>query len=420
MDEMRIARDIYLEKLKRGIGNGMIKVITGIRRCGKSYLLSVLFREYLASIGIDEAHVIEVALDDRANIALRDPDAMIAYVKSRITDSGQYFILLDEVQYMAEFEDVLNSLLHIRNAEIYVTGSNSHFLSSDIVTEFRGRGFEIQMHPLCFREYLSAFNGSEEDAWDMFFNYGGMPALFGLPAISDKVAYLSQLFRQVYIKDILERHNIRNLDELDELLDIIASSVGSLTNPAKLARAFASMKNKKIDPKTLHLYLKYLEEAFLVSPARRYDIKGKKYINSLQKYYYEDVGLRNIRLGLRQQDPGHIMENILYNELRVRGCSVDVGVVELREPDANEKLKRKQLEVDFVVNRGSERNYIQSAFTIPHEEKRAQEVRPLERIGDSFRKIVVVHDNISARRDESGIATIGIRKFLLDENSLEL
>lgn len=416
---MRIQRDIYLEKLKSGIGNGMIKVVTGIRRCGKSYLLSELFREYLSSIGIDDAHIIYVALDDRVNAALRNPDAMMAYVKSRITDAGQYFILLDEVQYMDEFEDVLNSFLHIRNAEIYVTGSNSHFLSTDVITEFRGRGFEIQMHPLCFREFVSAFDGSEDDAWDMYFNYGGMPALFGLRTISDKVAYLGQLFQNVYIKDILERHDIRNQDELDELLDIIASAIGSLTNPSKLARAFASMKNKKLDPKTLRLYLKYFKEAFLVSPARRYDIKGKKYINSLQKYYFEDVGLRNIRLGLRQQDPGHIMENILYNELRVRNCSVDVGVVETREDDKDTKLKRKHLEVDFVVNRGSERIYIQSAFAIPHEEKRAQEVRPLERIGDSFRKIVVVHDNIAARHDASGITTVGIRKFLLDENSLE-
>lgn len=416
---MIIQRDIYLEKLKGGIGNGMIKVVTGIRRCGKSYLLSELFRKYLASIGIDDAHIIYVALDDRLNAALRNPDAMMAYVKSRITDAGLYFILLDEVQYMDEFEDVLNSFLHIRNAEIYVTGSNSHFLSTDVITEFRGRGFEIQMHPLCFREFVSAFDGSEDDAWDMYFNYGGMPALFGLRTVSDKVAYLGQLFQNVYIKDILERHAIRNQDELDELLDIIASAIGSLTNPSKLVRAFASMKNKKLDPKTLRLYLKYFREAFLVSPARRYDIKGKKYINSLQKYYFEDVGLRNIRLGLRQQDPGHIMENLLYNELRVRNCSVDVGVVETREDDNGAKLKRKHLEVDFVVNRGSERIYIQSAFAIPHEEKRMQEVRPLERIGDSFRKIVVVHDNIAARHDASGITTVGIRKFLLDENSLE-
>ena len=416
---MIIQRDIYLEKLKGGIGNGMIKVVTGIRRCGKSYLLSELFRKYLASIGIDDAHIIYVALDDRLNAALRNPDAMMAYVKSRITDAGLYFILLDEVQYMDEFEDVLNSFLHIRNAEIYVTGSNSHFLSTDVITEFRGRGFEIQMHPLCFREFVSAFDGSEDDAWDMYFNYGGMPALFGLRTVSDKVAYLGQLFQNVYIKDILERHAIRNQDELDELLDIIASAIGSLTNPSKLVCAFASMKNKKLDPKTLRLYLKYFREAFLVSPARRYDIKGKKYINSLQKYYFEDVGLRNIRLGLRQQDPGHIMENLLYNELRVRNCSVDVGVVETREDDNGAKLKRKHLEVDFVVNRGSERIYIQSAFAIPHEEKRMQEVRPLERIGDSFRKIVVVHDNIAARRDASGITTVGIRKFLLDENSLE-
>jgi len=416
---MRIQRGIYLERLKRGIGNGMIKVITGIRRCGKSYLLFELFREYLVSIGIDDAHIIEVELDNRVNAALRDPDAMLAYVRSRITDSGQYFILLDEVQYMREFEDVLNSFLHIRNAEVYVTGSNSHFLSSDVITEFRGRGFEIQMHPLCFREFVSAFDGSEDEAWDQYFNYGGMPALFSLPTISDKLAYLGQLFQQVYLKGILERHNIRNLAELDELLDIVASAVGSLNNPVKLARTFDSLKNKRIDPKTLRLYLKYFSEAFLVSAARRYDIKGKKYINSLQKYYFEDVGLRNVRLGLRQQDPGHIMENILYNELRARNCNVDVGVVEMREMGPDAKQVRKHLEVDFVVNRGSERIYIQSAFAIPHEEKRAQEIRPLENIGDSFRKIVVVHDNIGVRRDNSGITTVGIRKFLLDENSLE-
>ncbi len=416
---MRIPRDIYLEKLKRGIGNGMIKVVTGLHRCGKSFLLFELFHEYLVSTGIDDAHIIEVALDNRVYAALRDPDAMLAYIQSRLTDAGQYFILLDEVQYMREFEDVLNSLLHIRNAEIYVTGSNSHFLSTDVITEFRGRGFEIQMHPLCFREFISAFQGSEDEAWDMYFNYGGMPPLLALSSVSDKMTYLGQQFQQVYLKDILERHAVRNLSELDELLDIIASAVGSLTNPAKLVRAFASMKNKKLDPKTLRLYLKYFGEAFLVSAAKRYDIKGKKYINSLQKYYFEDVGLRNIRLGLRQQDPGHIMENILYNELRVRNCNVDVGVIESREEDSNGKQRRKHLEVDFVVNRGSERIYLQSAFAIPHEGKRAQEVRPLERIGDSFRKIIVVHDNIGVRRDNSGLITVGIRKFLLDENSLE-
>lgn len=416
---MRIARDIYLEKLKRGIGNGMIKVITGLRRCGKSYLLFELFREYLVSAVTDEQHIIAVALDDRYNVALRDPDAMLAYVKARIVDDGTYFILLDEVQYMREFEDVLNSFLHLRHAEIYVTGSNSHFLSSDVITEFRGRGFEIQMHPLSFREFSSAFDGSEDDAWDMFFNYGGMPVLQGLPSVSDKVAYLGQLFRHVYLSDILERHAIRNLDELDELLDIIASAVGSLTNPAKLARAFASMKNKKIDQKTLRLYLMYLQEAFLVSSAKRFDIRGKKYINSLQKYYFEDIGLRNVRLGFRQQDPGHIMENILYNELCIRGYSVDVGVVELREMNVDRGASRKKLEVDFVVNRGSERVYIQSAFAMPHEEKRNQELRPLAHIGDSFRKMVIVHDNIGVRRDTTGIITVGIRKFLLDENSLE-
>ena len=417
---MRITRDIYLKKLKEGIGNGLIKVITGIRGCGKSYLLFELFREYLASIGIDDPHIIEVALDDRANAALRAPDAMLTYIKSRITDSGRYFILLDEVQYMTEFESVLNSLLHIRNAEIYVTANNSCIISTDIVAELQGRGFEIQMHPLCFREFASAFDGSEEDAWNMYFNYGGMPALFGLSSVSDKIAYLSQLFQQVYIKDIRERHAIRNLDELDELLDIIASSIGSTINPTRLTYTFANMKDKRIDPKTIRLFLQYSKEVFLVASARRYDIKGKKYINSEQKYYYEDVGLRNIRMALPQQDPQRIMENIIFNELRVRGYNVDEGIVEIREPEASVKLKRKQLEVDFVANRGSERIYLQSAFSIPHEEKRAQEVRPLERIGDSFRKLVVVYDNIAPRHDESGIITVGLRKFLLNENSIEL
>ena len=417
---MKIKRDVYLKRLIDGIDNDLIKVITGIRGCGKSYLLTELFREHLISNVTDERHIIEVALDNRANAALRDPDAMMDYVQNRITDSEQYFILLDDVQYMTEFEDVLNHFLHIRNAKIYVTVSSSHCSSTDIMSKFQGRGFEIQLHPLCFWEFVSAFDGNEDDAWNTFFTYGGMPALFGLPSVNDKIAYLSQLFQQVYINNIRERHAIRNIDALGELLDIIASSIGTPINPLRLTYAFDNMKSKRIDPKTVSLYLEYLKEAFLVGSARRYDIRGKKYINSQQKYYFEDVGLRNVRLGLQQHDPQRIMENIIFNELRVRGYSVDGGVVEIREPEASVKLKRKQLEVDFVANRGSERLYIQSAYVMPHGETRVHQMRPLERIGDSFRKIVVVYDNIEPRYDESGITTVGIRKFLLNENSLAL
>ena len=417
---MEIKRDLYLNKLIRKQKNGLIKVVTGIRRCGKSYLLFHLFHDYLLESGIAEDHIIEVALDDRSNKALRDPDAMLAFIKNRIQDKGDYYIILDEVQYLDEFEDVLNSLLHIRNADVYVTGSNSKSLSSDVITQFRGRGDEIHVYPLSFAEYCSAYPGTPDEAWDDYFVYGGLPLILTMEAPEDKVDYLNSLFQKVYLSDIVERHNVRNKAELDELVDILASAVGSYTNQNKLVRTFKSMKGKTLSDKTIKNYIDYLIDSFLISKAVRYDIKGKKYIGALSKYYFEDIGLRNARLGFRQIEQTHIMENIIYNELRVRGYHVDVGMVEYYETTAEGKRGKKQLEVDFVATRGSEKYYIQSAFALPTQDKIDQEQRSLLRIPDSFRKIIVVGDNIKVRRDENGIATIGLRNFLLDENSLRL
>ena len=413
---MEIRRDIYLNKLIRKKGNGLIKIVTGIRRCGKSYLLFRLFHNHLSESGVDNAHIIEIALDDRMNKSLRDPDNMLAYIHKRINDDKQYYILLDEVQLLNEFEDVLNSLLHIRNADVYVTGSNSKFLSSDIITEFRGRGDEIRVYPLSFREYMSAYNGTRDEAWDDYFNYGGL--ILSMPTDEDKANYLSGLFKKVYISDIVDRHKVRNKDELDELVDILASATGSLTNPTRLARTFKSVKNKTISDKTLKTYTDYLIDAFLVSKAVRFDVKGKKYIGSPVKYYFEDVGLRNARLNFRQSEENHIMENIIYNELRIRGYNVDVGVVECPTVSDNGKRGKRQLEIDFVATRGSEKYYIQSAFSMANEQKAEQERRSLNSIADSFKKIVIVRDNIKTRRDETGIVTLGLINFLMDENSL--
>ena len=417
---MEIKRDLYLNKLIRKQKNGLIKVVTGIRRCGKSYLLFHLFHDYLLESGIAEDHIIEVALDDRSNKALRDPDAMLEFIKNRIQDKGDYYIILDEVQYLNEFEDVLNSLLHIRNADVYVTGSNSKFLSSDVITQFRGRGDEIHVYPLSFAEYCSAYPGTPDEAWDDYFVYGGLPLILTMEAPEDKAGYLNSLFQKVYLSDIVERHNVRNKAELDELVDILASAVGSYTNQNKLVRTFKSMKGKALSDKTIKNYIDYLIDSFLISKAARYDIKGKKYIGALSKYYFEDIGLRNARLGFRQIEPTHIMENIIYNELRVRGYHVDIGMVEYYETTAEGKRGKKQLEVDFVATCGSEKYYIQSAYALPTQDKIDQEQRGLLRIPDSFRKIIVVGDNIKVRRDENGIATIGLRNFLLDENSLRL
>ena len=417
---MEIKRDIYLDRLIRREKNGLIKVVTGIRRCGKSYLLFNLFHNYLLDKGVQENHIIEIALDDRSNKELRDPDNMLKYVKERIVDRDTYYIILDEVQLLAEFEDVLNSFMHIRNADVYVTGSNSKFLSSDLVTEFRGRGDEIRIYPLSFREYCSVYEGSADEAWDDYFTYGGLPLILSRETPEEKAEYLMSLFQKVYLSDIVDRHKVRNREELDELVDILASTVGSLTNPLKLANTFKTVKKKTISDKTLKKYMDYLMDAFLVSKAVRYDIKGRKYIGSPAKFYFEDVGLRNARLNFRQMEENHIMENIIYNELRIRGYHVDVGLVEQFGKNSENKTTKKQLEVDFVVTRGSEKYYIQSAFAMTTPEKQMQEERPLNAIGDSFKKIIVVRDNIKVRRNDMGIVTIGIRNFLLDENSLSL
>ena len=417
---MEIKRDLYLNRLIRRENNGLIKVVTGVRRCGKSYLLFNLFHDYLIEKGVAEDHIIEVALDDRSNKELRDPDQMLAYLKTGIKDKETYYIILDEVQLLSEFEDVLNSLLHIRNADVYATGSNSKFLSSDVITEFRGRGDEIRMYPLSFREFSSAYPDSEEYAWEDYYTYGGLPLILTRETDEEKAEYLIYLFQKVYLSDIIDRHKIRNREELDELVDILASAVGSLTNPLKLSKTFKSVKNKNISDKTLKKYIDYLTDAFLVSKAVRYDIKGRKYIGSPTKFYFEDVGLRNARLNFRQTEENHIMENIIYNELRIRGYRVDVGLVEVFGKNSENKTEKKHLEVDFVATKGSEKYYIQSAFAMPTDEKRKQEERPLNAIGDSFKKIIVVKDNIKPRRDEMGIVTMGIRRFLLNKNSLEL
>lgn len=415
---MNIKRQQYLDQLIASQRNGLIKIITGIRRCGKSYLLFKLFHEYLNSQGISDDHIIEIALDDRTNKDLRDPDNLLKYIKKQITDKKLYYIMLDEVQMVDEFTDVLNSLLHISNADVYVTGSNSHFLSTDVVTEFRGRGDEIHLFPLSFSEYCEGYNGTTDQAWKDYYTYGGLPLILTFDTDKKKEDYLNNLYKSVYLVDVLERHKIKNMGEFDELVKIIASSIGSSCNPTKLANTFKSVKNVTIHHQTINKYLGFLEDAFLVEKSIRYNIKGKKYINTLAKYYFSDLGIRNAILGFRQQEETHIMENIIYNELRTRGLHVDVGMVETREPDKNGKLTRKQLEVDFVVNQGSQRYYIQSAFAMPTLEKEAHESASLLKIKDSFKKIIIVKDDIKPKRNEDGILTIGLKDFLLDKNSL--
>ena len=415
---MNIKRQQYLDQLIASQRNGLVKIITGIRRCGKSYLLFKLFHDYLNSQGIADDHIIQIALDDRTNKELRDPDNLLKYIKEQITDKDLYYIILDEIQMVDEFTDVLNSLLHISNADVYVTGSNSHFLSTDIVTEFRGRGDEIHLFPLSFSEYCEGYNGSTDQAWKDYYTYGGLPLILTLDTDKKKEDYLSNLYKSVYLVDVLERHKIKNIGEFDELVKILSSSIGSSCNPTKLANTFKSVKNVTIHHQTINKYLGFLEDAFLVEKSIRYNIKWKKYINTLAKYYFSDLGIRNALLGFRQQEETHIMENIIYNELRTRGLRVDVGMVETREPDKNGKLIRKQLEVDFVVNQGSQRYYIQSAFAMPTLEKEAQESASLLLINDSFKKIIIVKDDIKPKRNEEGILTIGLKDFLLDKNSL--
>ena len=420
MHTMEIKRDRYLQQLIESRQNGFIKVITGIRRCGKSYLLNVLFYHYLLDNGVADDHIIRVDLEDRMNKDLRNPDAMLHYVCSRVKDNNLYYIIIDEVQLMDEFVDVLNSLRHIKNADTYVTGSNSHFLSSDIPTEFRGRGEAIHVYPLSFSEFYSAKGGDRQDAWREYFTYGGLPLIQSFDNEQKKINYLKDLFETVYLADIIDRHNIKNDNEMRELVLILASSIGSPCNPTKLSNTFKSVKNVKIGSQTISKYLSYLLESFLLNKAIRYDIKGKKYINTLSKYYFTDIGLRNAILDMRQQEETHIMENIIYNELITRGYRVDVGMVETRKPDKEGKWTRTQLEVDFIANLGSKKYYVQSALSIPDREKEIQESRSLTNINDSFKKIIVVKDHIMPRRNEEGILTIGLFDFLLKENSLDL
>lgn len=416
---MQIKREFYLQQLINGKQNGLIKIVTGIRRCGKSFLLFKLFKQHLLKAGVDAEHIIQIALDDIESAELREPLTLYKCIKAKMKDDDLYYILLDEVQLVPRFEDVLNSLLRIDNADVYVTGSNSKFLSSDIITEFRGRGDEIHLYPLSLSEYCEGTGLSPAEAWKDYYTYGGLPHILTLETEKKKFDYLDNLFESVYLIDILERQRIKNKAEFEELVKIIASGIGAPTNPAKLANTFKSVKNVNIDPTTINRYLGYMQDAFLIEKSERYDVKGKKYIGSLAKYYYSDLGLRNVILGLRQQEETHIMENIIYNELRRRGCKVDVGMVEQRFVDDDGKWKRKQLEVDFVVNQGNQRYYIQSALALPNEDKRKQEMGSLLRINDSFKKMIIVKDDIKPWRDENGILTMGLLDFLMNADSLE-
>lgn len=415
---MEIKRDLYLTKLINRMNNGLIKVVTGIRRCGKSYLLFELFYNYLKEQGVEDNHIIKLALDDRKNKKYRDPDVLCDFVHEQIVDEKQYYILLDEVQFVSEFEDVLNSFLHIKNADTYVTGSNAKFLSKDIITEFRGRGDEIHIAPLSFKEFYSTYNGLKEEAWKEYCLYGGLPKVLEYKTDEDKVAYLKNIFEETYLTDIKDRHKIRNDAELNELLDILSSSVGSLTNPKKLSDTFKSVKQVSLHPDTINNYLEYFVDSYLISQSKRYDIKGKKYINTPSKYYFTDIGLRNARLNFRQFEETHIMENVIYNELKIIGFNIDVGVVDYRK-DIDGKSVRVQAEVDFVCNKADRRYYIQSAFSIPDREKMLQEQNSLTRINDSFKKIIIVKDAIKTHYNEDGVLILNMFDFLLEENSLE-
>ena len=415
---MEIQRDLYLTKLINRMNNGLIKVVTGIRRCGKSYLLFELFYNYLKAQGVEDSHIIKLALDDRKNKKYRDPDVLCDFVHEQIADDKQYYILLDEVQFVGEFEDVLNSFLHIKNADTYVTGSNAKFLSKDIITEFRGRGDEIHISPLSFKEFYSAYNGLKEEAWKEYCLYGGLPKVLEYKTDEDKVAYLKNIFEETYLTDIKDRHKIRNDAELNELLDILSSSVGSLTNPKKLSDTFKSVKKVSLHPDTINNYLEYFVDSYLISQSKRYDIKGKKYINTPSKYYFTDIGLRNARLNFRQFEETHIMENVIYNELKIMGFNVDVGVVDYRK-DIDGKSVRVQAEVDFVCNKADRRYYIQSAFSIPDREKMLQEQNSLTRINDSFKKIIIVKDAIKTHYNDDGVLILNLFDFLLEENCLE-
>ena len=420
MNLVNIARDKYLRDLINRMNNGMIKVVTGIRRSGKSYLLFKLFYEYLLSQGVLESHIIKIELDQRKNRIYRDPDVILDYIETLIENDKQYYILLDEVQMLNDFEEVLNSLLHISNVDIYVTGSNSKFLSKDVITEFRGRGDKIHVFPLTFKEFMQVYDGDMYRGFADYIVYGGLPLISTMKTETQKVNYLTNLFNETYLKDIIERNHIEKTQELENLINVLASAIGSLTNPPKIQATFKSSIGSAISINTIRQYIEYLEDAFIISKAQRYNVKGRKYIGTPLKYYFEDIGLRNARLGFRQVEETHLMENIIYNELRYRGYSVDVGVVEKREMSENGKQIRKALEIDFVANLGSQRYYIQSALSMPTPEKQIQEKTSLINVADSFKKIIIVKDIVNVKRDENGIVTMSIYDFLLKENSLDL
>lgn len=428
-DPVRIKRDRYLEALKHRMHNGMVKVITGMRRSGKSYLLNEIFFDHLLSLGIDEERIIKFAFDSADDLALIgedlleleqegrkvDPKKFLAYIKKRVVDDGDYYLLLDEIQNLGSFESVLNGYLRKKSLDLYVTGSNSKFLSSDVLTEFEGRGDEIHVFPLSFSEFASAYKGSKEEAYEQYSFYGGLPLLMAIPGEEEKAKYLDSQVKKTYLKDIVTRYKIRGDNNIGELLDVLASGIGGLTNPAKLEMTFQSVKKTALSRMTIAKYIDYFTDAFLLSKALRYDVKGKRYIDTPFKLYFEDVGVRNARLGFRQVEPTHIMENIIYNELRYRGFNVDVGVVPCRKGEKGENT----LEVDFVATLGSKRYYIQSSYDIPSEEKWLQETRSLSLIRDSFKKIVIVRNPAVTRYNEEGIMIIGLLDFLLDLNSLD-
>lgn len=412
-----IKRDFYLNQLIKKDGNGQIKVITGIRRCGKSYLLKKIFYKYLLEHN-DQDHIIYIPLDIKENESLLDGNKFIEYIRTLIKDNKKYYLLIDEIQKMDDFVPVLNTFLYEDNIEVYVTGSNAKLLSKDIVTEFRGRGDEIHVYPLSFSEYMSAFDGDQYEGYEQYSIYGGLPYTLSFDSDTERSNYLKNLFDETYIRDILEKNNINNIDELNELLNIISSGIGSLTNPFNLQNTFKSEKNITLSDKTISKYLDYFEDAFLINKAQRYDIRGKKYINTPFKYYFEDVGLRNARLNFRQVDKGHIMENIIYNELLRRGFNVDVGIVEVNQKDEKGRRSNPQYEVDFVCNQGNKRIYVQSSYELKDEVKEMQERKSLVNIEDSFKKVIIVGDVSKPRMDDNGIITMGIYYFLLNEDSL--
>lgn len=416
---MEIKRNYYLNKLISKQNNKLIKIVTGIRRCGKSYLLDPIFRNYLLDNGVDENHIIKLEFDSIENEEYTNPKKLYEYVMQKVVDKDTYYVILDEIQKVSDFESVLNSFLRKSNLDVYVTGSNSKFLSSDIITEFRGRGDEIRVYPLSFSEFMSVYSGNEISGLNEYINYGGLPLITTFKSAEEKIDYLNFQKDNVYINDVIERNDIRNDEELKTLIEIISSSIGSLTNPTKLYNTFISKGNKNITNKTIASYLKYLEESFLIEKSKRFDVKGKKYIETPSKYYFVDIGIRNSLINFRQIEKTHIMENIIYTELRRRGFNVDVGIVEKRKIDEKGKKDYRQLEVDFVANKGSDKYYIQSAYSIEDNNKKEQELQSLLNISDNFKKMVIVYDSFIKWQDDNGIIYISIYDFLLNENSLK-